>query len=91
MRGHGYLNTLELLTGQLASEQQRKSLVQGASELDLVRSGLYDTMRMSFQDIREVIRANPTIDDYRTAAFAIAITKIAQSYYDLGLVESSKR
>jgi glutamate dehydrogenase (NAD(P)+) len=91
LRGHGYLDTLEQLTGQRASDQQRKTLVRGASELDLVRSGLYDTMRMAFQDIREIIRENPNINDYRTAAFAIAITKIAQSYYDLGLVEPSKR
>ena len=89
LRGHGYLDALEQLTGQRASDQQRRSLVRGASELDLVRSGLYDTMRVAFQDIREILRENPNIHDYRTAAFAIAITKIAQSYYDLGLVESS--
>ena len=46
---------------------------------------------MTFQGIRKIIRENPSINDYRTAAFAIAITKIAQSYYDLGLVESSRR
>lgn len=91
LRGHGYLDTLEQLTGQQASDQQRKNLVRGASELDLVRSGLYDTMRMAFKDIREIIRENPNINDYRTAAFAIAIRKIAQSYYDLGLVEPSRR
>jgi len=91
LRGHNYLNALEQLTGQSASDQQRRTLVQGASELDLVRSGLYDTMRMAFQDIRDVIRESPNINDYRTAAFAIAITKIAQSYYDLGLVEFPQR
>jgi len=91
LRGHGYLDTLEQLTGQQASDQQRKNLVRGASELDLVRSGLYDTMRMAFHDIRNVIRENPAINDYRTAAFAIAITKIARSYYDLGLVEPARR
>jgi glutamate dehydrogenase (NAD(P)+) len=91
LRGHGYLDTLEQLTGQQASDQQRRNLVRGASELDLVRSGLYDTMRMAFKDIREIIRENPNINDYRTAAFAIAIRKIAQSYYDLGLVEPSRR
>jgi glutamate dehydrogenase (NAD(P)+) len=60
---------------------------RGASELDLVRSGLDDTMRMAFQDLREVMKAYPHIKDYRTAAYAIAITKIARSYYDLGLAE----
>ena len=90
-RGRSYLDTLEQLTGQPASEQHRKTLVQGASELDLVRSGLYDTMRMAFQDIREIMKQNSNINDYRTAAFAIAITKIAQCYYDLGLVEFPTR
>jgi len=44
LRGHGYLDTLEQLTGQRASDQQRKTLVRGASELDLVRSGLYGSL-----------------------------------------------
>jgi glutamate dehydrogenase (NAD(P)+) len=42
-------------------------------------------MRVAFQDIREVMKTNLDIKDYRTAAYVIAITKIAQSYYDLGL------
>jgi len=33
------------------------------------------------------MRKNPNLRDYRTAAFAIAINKMAQSYYELGLAE----
>ena len=87
LRGSDYANALEVLTGQKIEDQLRKNIVRGASELDLVRSGLDDTMRMAFQDIRDVMKNNENITDFRTAAFALAITKIAQSYYDLGLAE----
>lgn len=87
LRGSDYANALEALTGQKLEDQARKNIVRGASELDLVRSGLDDTMRMAFQDIRDVLKNNENIHDYRTAAFALAITKIAESYYDLGLAE----
>ena len=63
----------------------RDDIVRGASELDLVRSGLDDTLRTAFRDMREAIKHNENIHDFRTAAYAVAITKIAQSYYDLGL------
>jgi glutamate dehydrogenase (NAD(P)+) len=87
LRGSDYVNALEALTGQKLEDKQRKGIVRGASELDLVRSGLDDTMRMAFQDIRDVIKNNENINDYRTAAYALAISKIALSYYDLGLAE----
>ena len=44
-------------------------------------------MRSGFQDLRGVMKKYPLIKDYRTAGYVIAITKIAQSYYDLGLAE----
>jgi glutamate dehydrogenase (NAD(P)+) len=91
LRGSDYVNALEELTGQKLDDPQRKGIVRGASELDLVRSGLDDTMRMAFQDIRNVMKNNENIKDYRTAAFALAIMKIAQSYYDLGLAEPDGR
>jgi glutamate dehydrogenase (NAD(P)+) len=87
LRGSDYATILETLTGQTLEDEQRKDIVRGASELDLVRSGLDDTMRMAFQDIREVLKNNENIHDYRTAAYALAISKIALSYYDLGLAE----
>ena len=85
LRGHTYLDALEQLTGKTAADKQRDEIVRGASELDLVRSGLDDTLRAAFQDMRETIKRNQNIHDFRTAAYAVAVAKIAQSYFDLGL------
>ena len=61
-----------------------------ASELDLVRSGLEDTMRCAFQDIRETMKKYPDITDYRTAAYALALDKIVQNYEDIGLIDAQR-
>jgi len=62
-----------------------KKLSQGASEIDLVRSGLDDTMRKAFQEIRERYWSTENIDNYRTAAMALAIEKIYTSYRTMGI------
>ena len=87
LRGTNYLSALETLTGKQVPEKLRREIMRGANELDLIRSGLDDTMRMAFHDILEMLRKNPNINDYRTAAYAIAINKMAQSYYELGLAD----
>ena len=87
LRGTNYLTALETLTGKQVPERLRLEIMRGANELDLIRSGLDDTMRMAFHDILEMLRKNPNINDYRTAAYAIAISKMAQSYYELGMAE----
>jgi glutamate dehydrogenase (NAD(P)+) len=81
---------IEEMTEKSMPGKLRTDIVRGASELDLVRSGLDDTMRMAFADIRDTMKRNPEVKDYRTAAFVIAIKKLAQSYYDLGLADSSE-
>ncbi|MEE9259015.1 MAG: Glu/Leu/Phe/Val dehydrogenase [Nitrospinaceae bacterium] len=58
---------------------------QGPKEIDLVRSGLDDTMRIAFQQMRERYWANENIDSYRVAAMAIAIEKIYTSYRTMGV------
>jgi glutamate dehydrogenase (NAD(P)+) len=88
LRGTSYLAALENLTGREAPRELRTEFVRGASELDLVRSGLDDTMRAAFLDIREVMKHNDNIQDYRTAAYVIATQKLARSYYDMGLVNT---
>ena len=87
LRGITYLHVLEELTGKTASDKLRNEIVRGASELDLVRSGLDDTMQMAFTDMRDIIKRNEKINDFRTAAYAIAVAKIAHSYYEQGLAE----
>ncbi len=61
------------------------ALRQGPSEIDLVRSGLDDTMREAFQAIRERFWTNNQIESYRIAAMSIAIEKVADAYREGGV------
>jgi glutamate dehydrogenase (NAD(P)+) len=72
-------------TGNKIPEELIEKLSQGASEIDLVRSGLDDTMRTAFQKIRERFWSNEKISDYRTAAMVLAIEKIYTSYRNMGI------
>ena len=76
---------LEELTGTTISDNLKKSVARGADELDLVRSGLDDTMRTAYQQIRETWVENENVKDLRTASYVTSITKIARSYLDVGI------
>ncbi|WP_103327798.1 Glu/Leu/Phe/Val family dehydrogenase [Bacteroidetes bacterium endosymbiont of Geopemphigus sp.] len=78
------LQALEHLIGKNISEEERKNILRGPDEIDLVRSGLEDTMISAFHEIRE-IQKEKQICDMRTAAFVLAIKKIADSYERLGI------
>jgi len=73
------------LTGNKLPQELVEKLSQGASEIDLVRSGLDDTMRKAFQEIRERFWSNDKITNYRTAAMALAIEKIYTGYRTMGI------
>lgn len=79
------LKAVETATGKRFSEQERKAVAHGADEIDLVNSGLEETMAVAYQQIREVWKTNPKIPDLRTAAFVSAIDKVAASYMELGI------
>jgi glutamate dehydrogenase (NAD(P)+) len=85
MRGKHMAEALESMTGSKLPDIVRDELVRGADELDLVRSGLDDTMRLAYQQISEERNRNDRITDFRTAAYAVAINKIARSYLDIGV------
>lgn len=59
--------------------------LRGADELELVRSGLDDTMRTAYQSISEVWHSREDVSDLRTAAFIVAIGRVAASYRAKGL------
>ncbi|MEM7731988.1 MAG: Glu/Leu/Phe/Val dehydrogenase [Pseudomonadota bacterium] len=59
--------------------------LKGAGELELVRSGLDDTMRSAYQEIAETWRERDDVSDLRTAAYLVAINKVVSSYNSLGL------
>jgi len=84
MRGRHIVQALESLGGNVP-DYLRHELIRGADELDLVRSGLDDSMRLALQDIIETRGQYNEIHDYRTAAYVIALTKLSRSYLDLGV------
>ncbi|MDW7692340.1 Glu/Leu/Phe/Val dehydrogenase [Flammeovirgaceae bacterium SG7u.111] len=75
---------LENTTGKSLTEAQRNTVVKGASELDLVNSGLEDTMIGAYQEMRETAYKYK-IDDLRVAAFTLSINKIADDYLSQGI------
>ncbi len=79
------VNALEDATGKKISMEERMELTQGADEEDIVRSGLEDSMITAYHEIREAMIQTPSITDLRTAAFYIAIRKIALSYQMMGI------
>lgn len=79
------VNTVETITGKSLTSAQRMAIVKGADELELVNSGLEDTMIRSYHEIRTIKNANAAIDTLRTAAFVGSIDKIAISYQNLGI------
>ncbi len=59
--------------------------LRGADELELVRSGLDDTMRGAYQSMREVWHGRPEAGDLRTSAYLVSIDRVASSYRAAGL------
>jgi glutamate dehydrogenase (NAD(P)+) len=85
LRGTQIVQVLEQMTGQQVPQEFADRLRRGADELDLVRSGLNDSMRLAFQNILEVKNTRKDINDLRTAAFVVAIEKIALAYVEMGI------
>jgi glutamate dehydrogenase (NAD(P)+) len=79
------VSQLEIMTGNKISDEQKKLIVHGPDEIDLVRSGLEDTMIKATNEILDCWKQNPTIRDMRTAAFVVAINKVGTSYLELGI------
>ena len=68
----------------LAADFKEKFL-QGSDELALVRSGLDDTMRTAYQSMRDVWHGRDDVTDLRTAAYIVAIDRVAKTYRSKGL------
>ena len=63
----------------------KERYLRGAGELELVRSGLDDTMRGAYQAMREVWHSRPEVEDLRVAAYLVSIGRIAKTYQTKGL------
>jgi len=72
-------------SGKQLSEKLISEIGKGPVEIDLVRSGLDDTMRNAFQAIRERYWKEKEIKSYRTSAMSISIEKIYERYNTMGV------
>ena len=78
------LDAVQGLTGKKVSDAERSLIMHGPDEVDLVYSGLEDTMISSYHEIREAWLSHAGVD-MRTAAFTVAINKVGVSYEELGI------
>ena len=79
------VNAIESYTGRTITERDRSILVKGPDEIDLVRSGLEETMVNAYHTIRDQWMSDTRIEDMRTAAFVVAINKVGSDYMNLGI------
>ena len=79
------LTAIEKLTDKRLSPAEVNHLTHGANELDVVNSGLEDTMITAYHTIRETRKHYGETVDLRTASFIVAIKKIARVYLELGI------
>ncbi len=79
------VDQMESLSGKKMTSKDREYIVHGADEVDLVYSGLEETMVTATHEIMNEWKNNPTIPDMRTAAYVVAINKVATSYAELGI------
>ncbi len=81
------LRAVEKLSGNSFKEDRFDKVLSeiafGASEEDLVNSGLEETMAYAYREIRELRHKHDV--DLRTAAFISAINKVATSYKQMGI------
>ena len=79
------LSQIENLTDKKVTDAERKFIMHGPEEVDLVHSGLEETMITATREIMEIWKSNPSIPDMRTAAYVCAINKVGTSYAELGI------
>ena len=79
------LTQMEGLTGKKVADTERAFILHGPEEVDLVHSGLEESMIAATREIMEIWLSNPAIPDMRTAAYVNAINKVATSYGELGI------
>lgn len=79
------VEAIEELTGKKLNAVEVDKIIKGPDEIDLVRSGLEETMINSYHSIRNEWKSNAACKNLRTAAFVVAINKIASDYLALGI------
>lgn len=85
IRNQKLVDTIERVIGKPVPEDDRKFLVRGPDEIDLVNSGLEETIVTAYRGIRELHLTSVPKESMRTAAFILAIRKVALAYEQLGI------
>ncbi len=81
----GILSKVQEMTGKTISDRERDFLTRGGTEVELVNSGLEDTMITAYHQIRETLKQHPDVNDVRTGAFVCSLKKIASDYVSMGI------
>ena len=79
------IKAVEKMTGKEFPDDLKASVMQGPTELSLVRSGLDDTMRTGYKAMSDRFHSDKRIKSLRMASMVIAIERIAESYVSLGI------
>ncbi|MCZ6758560.1 MAG: Glu/Leu/Phe/Val dehydrogenase [Bacteroidetes bacterium] len=77
------ISALSEAAGIKISDERIAELAVGADEVDLVNSGLEETMITAYNEVTEIAKDKDT--DLRTAAFICAIDKVAVAYIEMGI------
>ncbi|MEM9952355.1 MAG: Glu/Leu/Phe/Val dehydrogenase [Chloroflexota bacterium] len=83
-RADATIQAMEQMTGKKVPTNLRADILRGGDELSMVRSGLDDTMRDGYAEIKDAMERHD-IDDYRTAAFVVSLEKIAYTHKRMGM------
>jgi len=84
-RFQNLVGLVEREIGRQVSDDEKNMIARGADEIDLVRSGLEETMISAYHQIRDELHDKPRVTDLRTAAFVSAINKISSDYLAMGI------
>lgn len=79
-----FAEAIEKLTGKRLELEERVELARGPSERELVRSALEHTMVVAYEAITE-LRLRRGFGDLRTAAYVLAIDRVARTYEAAGI------
>jgi glutamate dehydrogenase (NAD(P)+) len=79
----GIIDLVEYMVGKKVPDNMMAKFVKGADEVDLVRSGLEESMINAYNINHEIM--NQKKIDMRTAAFVNAVQLIGQDYQSMGI------
>lgn len=84
LTNQGIVKAMEEITGSVLSDAQKTLLIRGASEIDIVNSGLEETMVSTYHTIWEIMQTKKT-PNLRIASFISSLEKVAAAYLARGI------